>query len=86
MGLTKKQKIAVEAESRNTTDGDLYRYLKYVGDDTTKSEIEEALKIVLDDKAFRTVVAVFRIATQEVHLDEIVQNYQNELHAGRRRK
>ena len=78
MGLTKKQKIAVEAESRNTTDGDLYRYLKYVGDDTTKSEIEEALRVVLDDKTFRTVVAVFRIATQEVDCDEIAKKYQNE--------
>jgi hypothetical protein len=78
MKLTKKETMAIEAESRHVTDGDLYRYLKCVGNDPTKSEIESALKQVLDDKTFRTVVAVFRLSTQDVDCDAIAKAYQDE--------
>lgn len=63
--LTKKQHGQIAREAAKVQDGDLYRHLHHVGDDTAKSEIEWALKQVLDEATFRKVVAVFKIAVTD---------------------
>lgn len=63
--LTIKNKNDIKSAMESIKDGDLYRYLHRVGDDCIKSEIEWALKQMLDDKSFKTVVAVFKVATSE---------------------
>lgn len=63
--LTPKQHKQIAAEATKVKDGDLYRHLHRVGDDTAKSEIEWALGQILDVDTFRKVVAVFKIAVTD---------------------
>jgi hypothetical protein len=63
--LTKKNLAKIEAEAAKVEDGDLYKHLHRVGDDPVKGEIEQALSEMLDEKTFRRVVAVFKIATDD---------------------
>ncbi|MGH9920320.1 MAG: hypothetical protein ACRD6W_15815 [Nitrososphaerales archaeon] len=63
--LTKKQHAQIAAEAKKVKQGDLYKHLHRVGDDTTKSEIEWALEQVLDGPTFQKVVAVFKIAVTD---------------------
>lgn len=60
--LTKKNLRDIAKAEETIKDGDLYEALHRVGDDTTKSEVEWALKQVLDEAAYRKVVAVFKVA------------------------
>lgn len=63
--LTKRQHGQIAAEAAKVKQGDLYRHLHRVGDDTAKAEIEWALEQVLDEETFRKVVAVFKIAVTD---------------------
>lgn len=65
MKLSKKNLADVAKAEKSVEYGDLYDYLHRVGDDTTKSEIEQALLQVLDPATFCKVVAVFAVATSE---------------------
>lgn len=60
--LTKKNLASIARAEKTVQDGDLYDALHRVGDDPCKSEIEWALKQVLDEATFRKVVAVFKVA------------------------
>jgi hypothetical protein len=63
--LSAKNRRDIITQALTVHSGDLYTYLHRVGDDTTKAEIEDALRELLDDATFRAVVAVFKIATTE---------------------
>ena len=63
--LSRKDSARIDAEATSIQDGDLYRALKHVGDDPTKSAIEATLKEMLDQETFKRVVAVFVIATSD---------------------
>jgi hypothetical protein len=63
--LSDKQYRIVVSVATQVSSGDLYTALHHVGDDPTKSNIEDALKIILPDEAFRRVVAVFKIMTED---------------------
>lgn len=52
---------------------DLYTSLHRVGDDCTKSDIEEVLKDLLDPKTYELVLRVFHVATDEDTLLEVVE-------------
>ena len=58
------RKLIDHAKSR-VCRGDLYRALHRVGDDLVKSAIEEYLEALLDEDAFKTVVAIFKVATSD---------------------
>jgi len=64
MSLSKKEERLITKEAKKVKDGDLYDALHRVGDDPVKSEIEDCLKDILDDKTFKRVVAIFNIATK----------------------
>ena len=61
MPLTEQDKEAVQLARNNPQS--LYRSLHYVGDDTVKADIEEALEELLPPEHFLTVLAVFQVGT-----------------------
>lgn len=46
-------------------DGDLYKALHHVGDDGTKADIEECLRMLLPEDTMRLVAGVFMFAVDE---------------------
>jgi hypothetical protein len=63
--------LAIKKVAKSVKRGDLYRALKYVGDDPIKSCIEDVLRGLLTDKEFKKVVAVFKLLTD----DDIYNKY-----------
>ncbi len=65
MSIPKAWQKRIDKAAETVKDGDLYKALHYVGDDTAKMEIEEVLQEILDPETFRRIVAVFKIATTD---------------------
>lgn len=63
--LPKSWKKLLDKVSKTVEDGDLYAALHRVGDDDTKSEIEDVLRRSLDTNTFNLVVAVFKVAVSD---------------------
>jgi hypothetical protein len=63
--LTRVEKAKIDEAKESLCPGDLYSALHRVGDDPVKSEIEDVLERALDEDAFKTVVAIFKVATSD---------------------
>lgn len=63
--LTKKNLADIARAEKDVKKLDLYHALHCVGDDTTKLEIEETLRALLDEALFKKVVAVFKVAVSD---------------------
>ena len=61
--LTEKQKAKILKKAEKAEFGDLEGYLHHVGDDCVKSEVEDILHELLDEKSFKIVLAAFYTAT-----------------------
>lgn len=63
--LSRPEKLYLErlADTVDTQGDQLYKSLKFVGDDDVKAVIQAVLRQVLSPHAYRTVVATFLIAT-----------------------
>lgn len=67
--LSKKDAALINKVKKLVKKGTLYSALHHVGDDDVKSMVEDVLEVALDQDVFKTVLAVFEIATNDELLE-----------------